>query len=74
MAGLYVVLWGKSKEMKMKNLLVPSQMEIIVESSHEYEKSNHENSVSPSNHVRDDEDAQDASITRQNSPQKGAQE
>ncbi|XP_028792323.1 WAT1-related protein At1g68170-like [Neltuma alba] len=72
--GLYVVLWGKSKEMKMKNLLVPPQIEIIVESSLDDEKSNHENSINPSHEVRDDEDTQNARVTGQDSTQKGAQQ
>ncbi|KAK4271091.1 hypothetical protein QN277_019832 [Acacia crassicarpa] len=72
--GLYVVLWGKSKEMKMKNLLVPPQIEIIVESSLEDGKGNHGNSIYPSNHDGDDEEAQHASTTGQNDSQKGAQE
>lgn len=47
MCGLYVVLWGKSKEMKKMNQLVPSQrphefdtLDIIVRSLPE-DKANH---------------------------------
>jgi len=64
--GLYAVVWGKSKEMKKKNQLVPSQkphefdpVEIVVRSIEE-DKSNHNNN----NHgntlqvVKDNEDSQ----------------
>ncbi|XP_061364552.1 WAT1-related protein At1g68170-like [Gastrolobium bilobum] len=63
--GLYVVLWGKSKEMQKKNQLVPSQsphesntVEIVVRSSIE-DKSNHNNNNThdnAANVVRDNED------------------
>ncbi|KAI9121848.1 hypothetical protein K1719_007238 [Acacia pycnantha] len=67
--GLYMVLWGKGKEMKKMNLLdVPSQtlnvssspsVEVIVKSSTGDDKSNHNNSINTSNVV--DRDRQDSS-------------
>ena len=64
--GLYVVLWGKSKEMKKMNQLVPSQcphesdtVEVIVRSRVE-DKSNHNNinnHDNAANVVRDNEDS-----------------
>ncbi|XP_054801110.1 WAT1-related protein At1g25270-like [Prosopis cineraria] len=62
--GLYVVLWGKGKEMKMKkNLIVPSEnlhvsssnkVEIIVKSPVDDEKSDLEDNDDRSNDVRDE--------------------
>ncbi|XP_027338080.1 WAT1-related protein At1g68170-like [Abrus precatorius] len=59
--GLYVVLWGKSKEMKKKNQLVPAQgtpesntVEIVVSSAVE-DKSNHNNNT----HHMDDSSAEE---------------
>ncbi|KAI9121847.1 hypothetical protein K1719_007237 [Acacia pycnantha] len=67
--GLYMVLWGKGKEMTKKNLLTasqalhvsssPSSVEIIVKASIDDDKSNHNNSINTSNVV--DEDHQDSS-------------
>ncbi|KAK4263378.1 hypothetical protein QN277_028796 [Acacia crassicarpa] len=58
--GLYLVLWGKGKEMKDKNLLgasqtlhVSSSPEIIVKSSIDDDKGNHNNNISTSNLDRD---------------------
>lgn len=65
--GLYAVVWGKSKEMKKKNQLVPSQnpnefdtVEIVVRPVVE-DKSNHNNNNSQGNTlqvVKDNEDSQ----------------
>lgn len=59
--GLYAVVWGKSKEMKKKNQLVPSknphefdQVEIVVRSIEE-DKSNLNNN---NQMVKDNEDSQ----------------
>jgi len=59
--GLYAVVWGKSKEMKKKNQLVPSKnphefdpVEIVVRSIEE-DKSNQGNTLQV---VKDNEDSQ----------------
>ncbi|KAI9085688.1 hypothetical protein K1719_032294 [Acacia pycnantha] len=58
--GLYLVLWGKGKEMKNMNLLgasqtlhVSSSPEVIVKSSTDDDKSNHNNNINASNLNRD---------------------
>jgi hypothetical protein len=63
--GLYVVLWGKSEEMKKKNQLVPSQssnkfgtVEIVVEDKNNHNNSNGQSQGNTLQVVKDNEDSQ----------------
>ncbi|XP_054800252.1 WAT1-related protein At1g68170-like isoform X2 [Prosopis cineraria] len=68
-SGLYMVLWGKAKEMNKMNLLIASKsqtlhassspsLEIIVKSPIHDEKSNHINNICASNNIgRDPQDS-----------------
>jgi len=65
--GLYVVLWGKSKEMKKKNQLVPAQsphdnesntvVEIVVRSAQEDKSNQNKTHEIVAKVVRDNDDS-----------------
>ncbi|CAI8591479.1 unnamed protein product [Vicia faba] len=59
--GLYAVVWGKSKEMKKKNQLAPSQSTHELDTIVVEDKSNHRNSNGHNNNlhvINDNEDSQ----------------